>query len=57
MMVNFAGKKLHWIDKSRGEVHDCEILEADTPTQYNIYCGSLPELPAVKLLFDRIDLW
>jgi len=37
MMVDFAGKKMHWIDESSDEVHDCEILEVDTPTQYNIY--------------------
>jgi hypothetical protein len=24
LMVDFAGKKLHWVDESTGELQDCE---------------------------------
>ena len=35
MQVDFAGKKMHWVDVSSGEVHDCEILVAVFPhSQY-----------------------
>ncbi len=31
LTVDFAGKKLSWIDKSTGEVHYCEILVCTLP--------------------------
>lgn len=35
MMLDFAGKKLHWVDAYTGEVHECEILVAVFPySQY-----------------------
>ena len=26
LQVDFAGKKMHWVDASSGEVHECEVL-------------------------------
>jgi transposase len=35
MQVDFAGKKMSWVDIATGEVHDCEILVAVLPhSQY-----------------------
>lgn len=35
MQVDFAGKKLHWIDVVSGELHECEVLVAVFPhSQY-----------------------
>ena len=35
MQVDFAGKKMSWVNPSSGEVHDCEILVAVLPhSQY-----------------------
>jgi transposase len=35
MQVDFAGKKLHWIDVTSGELHECEVLVAVFPhSQY-----------------------
>jgi transposase len=35
LMVDFAGKKLHWVDRHSGEIHECEVLVAVMPhSQY-----------------------
>ena len=35
LQVDFAGKKMHWIDVTSGEVHSCEVLVAVFPhSQY-----------------------
>jgi transposase len=51
MMVDFAGKKMHWIDESSGEVHDCEILVAVFPCTQYCFCIALPS----QRLPDFID--
>ena len=36
LMVDFAGKKLSWVDSHSGEVHECEVLVAVFPhSQYS----------------------
>jgi transposase len=42
MQVDFAGKPMHWIDPSSGEVHKCPVLVATMPhTQYS-FAMALP---------------
>lgn len=36
LMVDFAGKKVNWVDKATGEVHRCEVLVCVLP--YSSYC-------------------
>lgn len=42
MMVDFAGKKMHWIDEATGEVHYCEVLVAVFPCTQHCFCIALP---------------
>jgi transposase len=42
LMVDFAGKKLHWVDPESGEVHDCEVLVAVFPFSQYCFCIALP---------------
>ena len=42
MQVDFAGKKLQWVDKSSGEVHQCEVLVAVMPHSQYTFAIALP---------------
>jgi len=42
MQVDFAGKKLHWIDVHTGEVHYCEVLVAVMPYSQKSFAIALP---------------
>lgn len=42
MQVDFAGKKLRWIDIKTGEVHDCEVLVAVMPHSQHTFAIALP---------------
>ncbi len=42
MQVDFAGKKLRWIDVSSGEVHECEVLIAVFPHSQYTFAIALP---------------
>jgi transposase len=42
MQVDFAGKKLRWIDIHTGEVHDCEVLVAVMPHSQYTFAIALP---------------
>ena len=33
LMVDFAGKKLHWVDESTGELQDCEGVDGCIPLE------------------------
>jgi len=37
LMVDYAGKKLHWIDKETGEVHNVEVFVACLPASGYLY--------------------
>ena len=48
LMVDFAGKKMHYVDAYTGEVHDCEVLIGVMPYSQYSFCialasQSLPE--------------
>ena len=42
MQVDFAGKKLRWVDATSGEVHDCEVLIAVFPHSQYTFAIALP---------------
>ena len=42
MQVDFAGKKMCWVDASSGEVHDCEVLVAVMPHSQHTFAIALP---------------
>jgi transposase len=42
LMVDFAGKKMSWIDRSTGEKHDCEVLVTVLPFSQYSFCIALP---------------
>lgn len=42
MQVDFAGKKLHWVDTQSGEVHACEVLVAVFPHSQKTFVLALP---------------
>jgi len=42
MQVDFAGKKLQWVDIQTGEVHICEILVAVMPHSQHTFAMALP---------------
>lgn len=42
LSVDFAGKKLFWIDKDTGEVHYCEILVCTLPASGYTFAYALP---------------
>lgn len=42
LMVDFAGKKMGWVDPHTGELHTCEILVAVLPFSQYSFCIALP---------------
>lgn len=42
LMLDFAGKKMHWVDSDSGEVHACEILIGVLPFSQYSFCIALP---------------
>lgn len=42
LMVDFAGKKMEWVDPYSGEVHACEVLVAVLPFSQYSFCVALP---------------
>lgn len=42
MQVDFAGKKMHWVDASSGEVHECEVLVGVYPYSQHTFAIALP---------------
>lgn len=42
LMVDFAGKKMEWVDSHTGELHTCEILVAVLPFSQYSFCIALP---------------
>lgn len=42
LMVDFAGKKMDWVDLHTGELHTCEILVAVLPFSQYSFCIALP---------------
>jgi transposase len=42
LMLDFAGKKMHWVDTQSGEVHACEILIGVLPFSQYSFCIALP---------------
>ncbi len=41
MQVDFAGKKMHWVDEYSGEVHYCEVLIAVMPHSQHTFAIAL----------------
>lgn len=42
LMVDFTGKKMHWVDPHSGEEHACEVLVAVLPFSQYSFCIALP---------------
>ena len=42
MQVDFAGKKMRWVDLSTGQVHDCEVLVCVLPFSHMSFVIALP---------------
>lgn len=42
LMVDFAGKKMEWVEPHSGEVHTCEVLVAVLPFSQYSFCMALP---------------
>jgi transposase len=42
LMLDFAGKKMHWVDPDTGEVHECEVLIGVMPFSQYSFCIALP---------------
>jgi len=42
LMVDFAGKKMEWVDPHTGELHICEVLVAVMPFSQYSFCYALP---------------
>jgi hypothetical protein len=42
LMLDFAGKKMHWVDPVTGEVHECEVLIGVMPFSQYSFCIALP---------------
>lgn len=41
LMVDFAGKKMEWVDRDSGEVHTCEVLVTVLPFSQYSFCIAL----------------
>lgn len=42
LMLDFTGKKMHWVDPDSGEVHACEVLVGVMPFSQYSFCIALP---------------
>ena len=42
LMVDFAGKKMRWVDRDSGEEHECEVLVAVLPFSQYSFCIAVP---------------
>ncbi len=42
IQIDFAGKKMQWVDPSSGEVHDCEVLIAVLPYSQYSFAVAVP---------------
>jgi transposase len=50
LMVDFAGKKIAWIDPHTGEEHLCEVLVAVMPFSHYCFCIALPSQTLVDFI-------
>lgn len=50
MQVDFAGKKLSWVDIASGEVHQCEVLVAVLPHSQYTFVIALPSQKVVDFI-------
>jgi len=50
LMVDFAGKKMEWVDRDSGEVHTCEVLVAVLPFSQYSFCIALPSQSLVDFI-------
>ncbi len=50
MQVDFAGKKLSWVDQASGEIKDCEVLVAVMPHSQHTFAIALPSQKTVDFI-------
>ncbi len=50
MQVDFAGKKLQWVDRTSGEVHQCEVLVAVMPHSQHTFAIALPSQKTIDFI-------
>ena len=51
MQLDFAGKKMHWIDAYTGELHDCEVLVAVLPHSHYSFAIALPSQKVMDFIY------
>lgn len=51
MQVDFAGKKLHWIDVASGEVHECEVLVVVFPHSQYTFAIAVPSQKVADFIY------
>lgn len=51
LMLDFAGKHMHWVDLQSGEVHACEILIGVMPFSQYSFCTALPSQSLMDFIY------
>jgi len=51
MYLDFAGKTMHWVDKTSGQVHECQILVAVLPYSHYTFVIALPSQRVLDLVY------
>jgi len=51
LMLDFAGKKMHWVDPDSGELHACEILIGVLPFSQYSFCIALPSQSLADFIY------
>lgn len=51
LMLDFAGKHMHWVDVQSGEVHACEILIGVMPFSQYSFCIALPSQSLMDFIY------
>ncbi len=51
MQVDFAGKKMRWVDLTTGEVHECEVLVAVMPHSQYTFAIALPSQKVADFIY------
>ena len=57
LMVDFAGKKMAWVDLHSGELHICEILVAVLPFSQYSFCIALPSQRKNRIFISPFRGW
>jgi DNA-binding CsgD family transcriptional regulator len=50
MQVDFAGKTMHWVNASNGDLHDCQVLIATMPHTQHSFVIALPSQSTIDFI-------